>query len=932
MKTFPIKATVSLVILGCLVSIAFLAIPIAAQNITTVAGGGVTDGVQAIATTLSFPRYFAIGPNGDLYISESFSSRIRRVDADGVITTVAGINEWTYSGDGGPATSAALNSPAGIAFDSTGRLLIADLSNHRIRRVEPGMDGIVNRGDGETITTIAGTGTAGYSGDGDLATIAKIQSPLGIFVGPDGSIYFAEAGNNVVRKIEPDGNITTVAGNGTPGFSGDGGPAIAATLNLPRNVLLDGSGDLYITDWNNRRIRKVDHSTGDITTIAGNGLGGASGDGGPATEANIDRPRALALDTSGNLLIASQNPPRVRLVNLSTGIITTVAGTGCCFDGDGHDALSTKFSPFLSDVAVDTTGNILLADAGNSRIRRIAAIDGIVTSIAGGGDIGNGSAATLTSLILPVAVTVDGLGNLYIAEQFGHRVRRVDPSGIITTLAGTGISGSGGDGGDAEAAELRLPMGVAVDTSGNVFIATSNLIRKVDTMGNIGLFAELDGHPTGMAFDPQGFLYVADDDTCVIHKVDMLGNPEIFAGTIGDCSFGGDNGPATAAQLKFPVAVALDSLGNLYIADQVNFRVRRVDPSGTITTVAGNGTCGFSGDGGQATSASLCFTGGVAADPLGNLYIADYFNSRVRKVDAFGTITTVAGTGELGMTGDGGLAVAARLTEPFSVATDSVGDLYIGDDQTGRVRKVTIINTPEGQDVPVAPTDSTTNTSPVSLTFSNVETGGTTTLATSTSGPAEPAGFSLGEPETFYDLNTTAEFTGTIEVCIDYSGVSFIDESALQLFHFDGADWVNVTSSLDTVNDIICGTVTSLSLFAILEPAFVAQVGSPINADGSSVFDANRGVVPVKFTLTVGGAASCQLPPATISLTRTAGAVVGQVNESDYLMNSDSGSNFRITDCQYHYNLSTSSLGPGTYRVDVRVAGHVIGSGVFSLK
>jgi len=241
-------------------------------------------------------------------------------------------------------------------------------------------------------------------------------------------------------------------------------------------------------------------------------------------------------------------------------------------------------------------------------------------------------------------------------------------------------------------------------------------------------------------------------------------------------------------------------------------------------------------------------------------------------------------------------------------------------------------NTPPGNNVVVAPVNTTTGTSPVTLTFAAVTQEGTTTLTTSSSGPTPPAGFSLGAPPTYYDLTTTAVFSGSVEVCIDYSGVSLTNESDLKLFHFEGGAWVDATTLLDTINDTICASVTSLSPFAVGESVYHATAQQPLNLDGSSVFNAKRGVVPAKFRLTVGGVPTCNLPPATIALTRTAGGTIGSINESVYSTPADSGATFRISDCQYLYNIGSSALGPGTYQVGIKINGSVVGSATFGLR
>jgi sugar lactone lactonase YvrE len=334
------------------------------------------------------------------------------------------------------------------------------------------------------------------------------------------SIYIADSQNNRIRVVNTAGNIATVAGNGTQGFSGDGAAAIGAEVHYPFGVAVDSHGNVYIADTPNNRIRMV-NTAGIIATIAGNGVAGYSGDGGPATYAALFNPMGVAVDSHGNLYIADERNNRIRMVNTS-GTITTVAGNGIV------------------------------------------------------GSSGDGSPAISASLYYPTGIAVDGSGDLFIADSNNQRVRKVNASGNITTVAGTGTIGYNCNNGTATSAGLHTPYGVAVDSSGNLYIADygNQCIRKVATSGSITTVA---------------------------------GN--------GVASYGGDFGPATSAELNYPTGVAVDSSGNLYIADYVNYRVRKVDTSGIITTVAGTGKAGYTGDGGPSDSADLFEPTGVAAAP-----------------------------------------------------------------------------------------------------------------------------------------------------------------------------------------------------------------------------------------------------------------------------------------------------------------------------
>jgi trimeric autotransporter adhesin len=334
------------------------------------------------------------------------------------------------------------------------------------------------------------------------------------------------------------------------------------------------------------------------------------------------------------------------------GTITTFAGTGIPgFSGDGGPATSARLRP--QGVAVDGKGKVYIAESGNGRVRRVGP-DGTITTFAGIGKVyvsGDGGPATLAAIGYPEGVAVDGQGNVYIVDRANDNVRKVNPRGTITTIAGNPKAGNGfsGDGGPATSAQLFSPRAVAVDGKGNV--------------------------------------YIADYQNYRVRRVSAGGTITTIAGN-GKLGSSGDGGPATSAQLNYPVAVAVDRQGNVYIAEERGHRVRKVSPGGSITTFAGNGTQGFSGDGGPATSAQLAWPRGVAADGKGNVYIVDNWTNRVRMVRPDGTIRTIAGNGRAGNSGDGGPATSASLYAPWGVAADGKGNVYVADTGNGKVRRI----------------------------------------------------------------------------------------------------------------------------------------------------------------------------------------------------------------------------------------------------
>lgn len=586
------------------------------QVIVTYAGGGSGDGgsAEASALTLSTPGIlgFAVGPGDILYIAERANNRIRQVSADGIITTIAGTTAAGFSGDGGPGSLAQLNWPGGLALDGAGNLYIADSFNHRVRKLLP---------DG-TILTVAGTGVSGYSGDGGPATLAQLGQPDNVILDSAGNLYISDTGANVVRKIALNGTISTVAGNGLQGFGGDGGPATAALLNWPEGLVFDSSGALCIADFHNSRVRKVT-ADGKIATIAGDGTPcwGACGDGGPASAAEVYGPLGLAVDGAGNLYIDSVFNHNIREVT-SDGKISTYLGTPGQYGFAGDGGNRTKALLYLpTNLAFDGQGNLFVVDGGNNRIRKVTA--GTVSTVAGSGSTaytGDGGPATAAQLDQPYGVAVDASGNVFIADMFDNRVREVLSDGTITTIAGTGVPGFNGDG-PATTSELFNPTPLAFNGAGTLFIGDTFNARIRDlqagqlvTVAGNGLNGfKGDGGPaigaeffgvSGLAFDAAGNLYFSDFHNHLVRMVTVGGTIWTFAGT-GTPGSGGDGGPPLSASLSYPYGLAFDSHGNLYISEAGGNRIRMVSPAGTVSTVAGNGTAGYSGDGGPATAAQL---------------------------------------------------------------------------------------------------------------------------------------------------------------------------------------------------------------------------------------------------------------------------------------------------------------------------------------
>jgi sugar lactone lactonase YvrE len=657
----------------------------------------------AVNITMDAPRGLARDASGCIYIADSLNHRVLKFDPLGGFSTVAGTGSAGYTGDGGAATAARLDRPYGVAVDASDNLYIADMNNHVIRKVTA-VTGL--------ISTYAGTGSDGNTGNGGAATAAKLGDPYGVALDSAGNLHIADKKYHVVRKVTAaTGVISAVAGTGSAGYTGDGGAATSAKLDEPYDVALDGSDNVYIADMGNDVIRKVTAASGVISTFAGTGTGGYTGDGGAATSARLNEPYGVGLDASDNLYIAQRKNYVVRKVNASDLIITTVAGTGSNgYTGDDDLATLAELSePY--DVAVSSTGDLYIADGLNDVVRRVDGESQVITTINSGGSYtGDGGLAVLAKVNQPWDMAVDSSGNVYIADTLNHVVRRIDgSSGVITIVAGTGSDGYTGDGGAATSARLGEPYGVALDSSGNIYIADKkkHVVRKVTAAtgiittvagsgsagssgdGGAATSAKLN-EPHRVAVDSSGDIYIADKRNHKVRKVTAAtGVISTYAGT-GSDGYTGDGGAATSAALSEPYGVTLDQSGNVYIADRKKHVVRKITAStGIITTIAGTGSAGHTGDGGSATSAKLEEPHDVAVDRDGNVYIAVKKRHVVRKIDGTtGIITTVVGTaGTSGSTGDGGLASLALLFEPKGVALDREGDLYIADTRNNTIRK-----------------------------------------------------------------------------------------------------------------------------------------------------------------------------------------------------------------------------------------------------
>lgn len=688
----------------------------AQYTISTIAGGFNPEGAEAKNVSLYNPQGLTTDKNGNVYIADRQNHRIRKVTTDGIITTIAGTGREGYTGDGGKASNAQLIQPERVAVDLQNNLYIVERYTFRIRKVD------LNTG---IITTIAGTGVLGYSGDGGAATLAQIGHIRGFTIGIDGSLYLAQ--DSRIRKIDAQTNIiSTIVGTGNSGYSGDGGLATLANIRTT-GLAIDRHNNLYIADGDNHVLRKVDAISGIINTIAGTGTSGYSGDGGSALLAQITDLNDITLDSVENIYIVQNSHHVIRKITARTGIITTIAGIGTPGYSEVEELATQAQLHFPKYMAIDGKGNLFMGDEKHQRIRKIEASTGIISTIAGngnknyhsGGYSGDGGPATSADLSYPSEIALGSLGNIYFIDKGNARVRKINRyTRIISTIAGTGnFTDSLGDGKLATEAKLVTPFGIALDNNNNIFITENhgNRVRKVEastgiinTIAGTGEpFSTGDGgfaihakfnFPHGIILDKYGDIYLADNNR--IRKITTsTGIINAFAGT-GKLGYSGDGNLAILAELYWVQGIALDHFNNLYAADAFNNCIRKINANtGTISTITGLGGIGnegYSGDGGPATFARLNNPSDIAVDNSGNIYIADSGNDCIRKIDVTtGNIITIAGTGVPGYSGDGGLATCAQLNHPRSIAIDASGNIYISDAYNHCIRKLTPSKGPE---------------------------------------------------------------------------------------------------------------------------------------------------------------------------------------------------------------------------------------------
>jgi sugar lactone lactonase YvrE len=595
-------------------------------------------------------------------------------------TTLAGTPGFGYADGNGTITR--FGHPQDLAADSSGNIYVSDYPNYVIRKVSPNGD----------VTTLAGmAGVTGYVDD--VGSAARFSLTFGIVFDPSGSLIVADTGNNTIRRVRLDGRVTTIAGvPQTRGYLD--GPAAIARFSGPEGMDIDASGYIWVADTANHVIRRID-PFGTVSTVAGSpGVSGTADGVGTAARFNFPSDIVVA---SGYLLVADSLNHAIRKVT-ADGTVTTFAGlAGTSGAVDGTGAAARFHTPTRLDI--DSAGSIYVADRDNGSIRRVTSA-GVVTTIAGtlntiGFQDGISSTARFSS---PTGVALDRSGNIWIADGNNSAIRRMS-AGSITTVAG--FSGIGFADGMRNLAGFFMPIGVAADSNGNVYVADNynQTIRKILPDGTVSTVAgtarargSADGglgtahfrFPHSVAVDTGGNLYVADNDNNTIRKIDTAGVVSTLAGAAGIS--GTTDGAGSTARFNGPEQVAVDRSGNVFVADCYNHAIRRITPQGVVSTYAGQPGLSGTADG-AVSDAKFNFPTGVAVDGDNNVYVADSFSHVIRKISSAGIVSTMAGVSGSAADLDG-RGASARFTYPYYLAVDSAGKLFVTEQITNVVRTV----------------------------------------------------------------------------------------------------------------------------------------------------------------------------------------------------------------------------------------------------
>jgi sugar lactone lactonase YvrE len=867
-------------------------------------GAGTEDGEGTLARFNS-PTGVAVDKDGNVYVADINNDTVRKVAPNGYTTTLAGLAGATGKADG-LGSAASFNAPGGIAVDAQGNVYVADIGNNLIRKIT----------QGGVVTTLAGSGFPG-GGDG-TGSKSSFYFPAGVATDDDGNVYVADGGNHTIRKITPAGVVTTLAGfAGSRGFRDGNGKL--AQFNTPQGVAIDKDRNVWVADTANDAIRKITPD-GTVTTVAGHMAPGAAD--GPGATATFYRPCGITVGSGGNLYIADTDNNMVRVVTPS-GTVSTLAG-GPTFTDFGYADGSGRSARFAApyDIRADSAGNLYVVEGSNHTVRKVTP-DGTVTTLAGRAPaLQTKDGALVDARFTSIKdMASDALGNVFVVD--GKMIRKIGTNGTVSTVAGGPFDPLNPYvDGAAASARFQGPQGIAVDGSGNVFVADTDAhtIRRITPAGTVSTFAgarnnagRTDGplaqarfyFPNDVAVDRDGTMYVSDD--CTIRKITTDGNVTTLTGKLVPPAIGcTDNvdGPWATAKLVQPRNLVLDGTGNLYFTTQQTFgttsvratanTIRKLTP-GVVTTVAGDNAKRQAYRDARGNAASFYNIGGIALDAAGNIFVTEFLTHTIRKVAPDGLVSTIAGLPFWFGTTDA-TALDARFGSPFAILVDANGRLLIG--ETGRVRvakpalsddatvdaitsvvggkrqlgtsprtasnwkwsfvrqpsasaatfsssviadptftpdvadffelrvtatdfnatSVTDVvllaapgtNTPSGNNVKIGTS--------VSVTFPSVKSSGQTLIVALSASFADPLPDLTKAALNVYEVTTTADFTAPARVCAAVSG-NVSDIARYSLYHREGNAIVDRTTTRDAATKTLCADVQTLGRFILAEPA-----------------------------------------------------------------------------------------------------------------
>jgi sugar lactone lactonase YvrE len=786
---------------------------------STLAGQNSVGGADGAASTarFNFPGGVAVDASGDVYVADTGNNTIRKITPAGVVSTIAGVaGNFNWGSTDGIGSAAKFSQPKGAVVDASGNVYIADSGNSTIRKITPA--GVVS--------TLAGSPGNSGSADG-LGSGAQFNQPGGVAVDASGNVYVADTFNDTIRKITPAGVVTTLAGSAGNQGSADGSGS-AASFHWPEGVAVDGTGNVYVADSFNSEIRKITPA-GVVTTFA------------KATAYNslvLNEPIGIAIDASGNVYVANVGDSTVRKIT-PAGVVLPLAGKPYNSGGADGTGITARFN-CPQGVAVDSNGNVYVADSDNSTIREITP-SGVVSTLAGLMNSnacvdGKGSAARFYD---PTGVAVDAGGNIYVADTSNDSIRKITPAGLVGTFAGS-PGNSGKADGVGSAALFNSPNGVAVDENGNVYVADTgnNTIRRITPAGVVSTLAGIAGstgsadgygsvamfnQPRGVAIDKSGNVYVADSSNSTIRKITPAGVVSTLAGSPG--TSGSADGIGSAANFSYPHGVAVDASGDVYVADTNNRAVRKVTPSGVVSTLAGDGTQGIYG----AT--------GVAVDAIGNVYVADSSTSAIWKITPDGVASIIGGAIDNRGNADG-TGSAAQFNLPSGVAVDASGNVYVADTTNNEIR----LGVLQFTGTPPAITSAVAATAGVDVPFSYqimAENGPTSYDATGL-----PDGLTINPATGIITGTPTAAGNSTVTLWASNAAGEGTDILALAVV---GAP--EITSSLST--SAAAGQWFSYQIAATNSPSSYTAKGLPAGLTVNSTTGAITGVPTAAGTSTV---------------------------------------------------------------------------------